>query len=89
MNPNNKQAWVVGVVLLVVGLGAGYWLGSYRAYTRGYDKAIANVRATQDAAGARAAAEATKAANPFQATNPLEEVEANPFKKAKDILNPF
>ena len=37
----------------------------------------------------KSAAEIGKAANPFGAVNPLEGVEANPFEKAKKVLNPF
>jgi hypothetical protein len=90
MSPNNKQVWVVGAVFLVVGLGVGYWLGSFQAYDRGYEKAIADAQGTQEAAVTQAAEEAARAANPFsQATNPLEGVTANPFDEAKKKLNPF
>jgi len=47
------------------------------------------VKKVQDEAAKKAADDAAKAANPFQAVNPLEGVEANPFEKAKSILNPF
>lgn len=89
MNPNSKQRWVVGAVLLVVGLGLGYWLGSFQAYDRGYEKAIADAQGTQEAVAAKAGEQAAKAANPFQTTNPLEGVTANPFDEAKKKLNPF
>ncbi len=89
MSPNSKQAWVVGAVLLVAGLGLGYWFGASQSYDKGYDQAVADTAAVEEQAAARAAAEAAAAANPFQVTNPLEDVEANPFEKAKRILNPF
>lgn len=63
----------------------GYWYGDKKGYTR----AEADLKKVQEEAGNRAAEEAAKAANPFQAANPLEGVEANPFEKAKGILNPF
>lgn len=84
-----KNPLVVGVILLIVGLAAGYWYGSFQAYDRGYEKAVADAKATQEAVAQNAAADAAKAANPFQTTNPLEGVEANPFEKAKSALNPF
>lgn len=83
-----KNPWVIGAVLLVVGLGLGYWIGS-GAYQKGYDKAVADAKAAQEEAAQKAGEEAAKAANPFQAANPLEGVTANPFEKAKKALNPF
>lgn len=85
----NKNVWIIGVVLLLVGLGAGYWYGSYQAYDKGYQKAVSDAKATQEAVAQKAAEDAAKAANPFQAQNPLEGVTANPFEKAKQVLNPF
>ena len=84
-----KTNWIFIVLALIVGVGGGYWYGSTQAYNQGYEKAVADARATQEAAGARAAQEAAQAANPFQAANPLEGVTANPFERAKKILNPF
>jgi len=93
MDSTNKNIWLFAALALVVGLGLGYWFGGSRAYTSGYDqgyqKAVGDAQATQQAAGARAAQEAAAAANPFQAANPLEGVTANPFERAKQILNPF
>lgn len=80
---------IVGVILLVVGVGLGYYLGSTEAYNRGYQKAVADVKATQTEVAKKAGEEAAKAANPFQATNPLQNVSANPFKDAAKKLNPF
>lgn len=89
MDPNSKQAWIVGIVLLVVGLGVGYWLGSFQAYDRGYEKAVADAKATQEELARKATNDAARAANPFQADNPLEGVSANPFDDAIENLNPF
>lgn len=83
---------IVAVIALVVGLGAGYWFGNRQAgsaYDAGYAKALADAQATQDAAAKKAGEDAAKAANPFQASNPLEGVSANPFDQAKKVLNPF
>lgn len=89
MGQNSRQAWVVAVVLLIIGVGLGYWFGASRSYDKGYDQAVADARAVEEQAGARAAQDAAAAANPFEVVNPLEGVEANPFEKAKKILNPF
>ncbi len=84
-----KKAWVVAAVLLIVGLAGGYWFGSYQAYDKGYEKAVADAKATQEEVARNAAADAAKAANPFQTTNPLQGVDANPFEQAAKVLNPF
>ena len=80
---------VVAIITLIVGGLAGYWYGGSSGYERGYKKAEADIKAIEQASAQKAAEEAAKAANPFQAVNPLEGVEANPFKKAKKVLNPF
>ena len=80
---------VIGVILLVVGLGLGYVWGDRVAYDRGYQKAVTDVKAAQTEVAKKAGEEAAKVANPFQATNPLEGVSANPFKDAAKKLNPF
>lgn len=84
MGENNKL-WKLVLVALVAGLVGGYWFGD----NRGYGRAQADVKKLQEEAASKAAAEAAKAANPFQAVNPLSGVEANPFEKAKNLLNPF
>lgn len=84
MGENNKL-WKFVLVALVVGLVGGYWFGD----SRGYNRAQADVKKLQEEAAAKAAGDAAKAANPFQAVNPLSGVEANPFEKAKNLLNPF
>jgi len=92
MNSANKNIWLFGALALIVGLLGGYWFGNSQAgnsYENGYQKAVADAQATQQAAAAQAAQEAAAAANPFQAANPLEGVTANPFERAKQILNPF
>jgi len=75
--------WVL--VALAVGLVGGYWFG----HQVGYSRAEADVKLVQEAVAKKATDNAAKAANPFQAVNPLEGVNANPFQKAKNILNPF
>lgn len=85
----NRSPVVIIIAALVVGVVGGYIFGSYQAYTKGYDKALVDAKAAQEAAGAKAAAEAAKASNPFQAVNPLEDITANPFEKAQKVLNPF
>ena len=85
----SKNVWIVGVLVLALGLIAGYFYGSYQAYNRGYDKAVSDTKAAQETLAKKAVEEAAKAANPFQTANPLEGVTANPFDKAKSVLNPF
>ena len=48
-----------------------------------------DVKTLQEEVAKKAGEAAAKAANPFQAVNPLGTVEANPFEKAKKVLNPF
>lgn len=83
-NPTNSPMTTLALVLLI-GLGLGYWYGNQS----GYQKAQADIIAQQEELAKKAAEEATKQANPFKAVNPLEKVEANPFEKAKKALNPF
>lgn len=79
--------WVVIIVAitLVGGAFVGYWYGN----RKGYARAESDIKTVQEEAAKKAAGDAAKAANPFQAANPLEGVEANPFEKTKSILNPF
>lgn len=85
----NKNFSAISIVLLVVGAIGGYWYGSSRAYDKGYQAAAADIKAQQEEAAKKATEEAAKAANPFQVSNPLEGVNANPFEKAQKALNPF
>lgn len=78
-------AILVGIAALIVGLALGYRLGD----KKGFARAETQIKKLQEESAKKASAEAAKAANPFQAVNPLEGVEANPFEKAKKILNPF
>ncbi|MBI4065899.1 hypothetical protein HY412_01770 [Candidatus Kaiserbacteria bacterium] len=82
----NKTAVAVAVLVLI---GLAFWLGRSNGYTKGYAQAQADVQALQEEGARKAAEEAAKATNPFQAVNPLEGVEANPFEKVKKVLNPF
>lgn len=83
MNTGKILAFVV--VALVVGAGVGYYVGS----STGYQKAIAEAKATQEEVAKKATEGAAKAVNPFQTKNPLEGVTANPFENAAKKLNPF
>ena len=85
----NKNFSVISIVLLIIGAIGGYWYGGSVAYDNGYKAAAADIKAQQEVSANKASEDAAKAANPFQVSNPLEGVKANPFDKAKDALNPF
>ncbi|MEK7554063.1 MAG: hypothetical protein AAB517_01715 [Patescibacteria group bacterium] len=82
----NKTTVVIAVIVLI---GLAFWLGRSNGYTKGYAQAQADVQALQGESARKATEDAAKSANPFQAVNPLEGVEANPFEKVKKVLNPF
>lgn len=84
-----QKSMVFRFLIIIVALVVGYFVGYSIGDGRGYKRAEADIQKLGAAAGERATKEAAKAANPFQAVNPLEQVEANPFEKAKKILNPF
>ena len=84
----NKNMWVVAVVVLVVVVALSFWY-SGKKYDEGYQAAVADIKAQQEEAGDKAAQAASDEANPFKVQNPLQGVEANPFEKAKQTLNPF
>lgn len=96
MDPNNikmdKKLLIVGVIALLAIFG-GYWYGNKVGYAKGdsdgHKRAEADIKKIEEDAGKKATAEAAKAANPFQVSNPLENVDVNPFQKAKKVLNPF
>lgn len=83
---NNKTIVIIAVIVLA---SLAFWLGRSGGYSAGYAQAQADVKALQEETARKAADEAAKATNPFQAVNPLEGVEANPFEKVKRVLNPF
>jgi flagellar biosynthesis/type III secretory pathway protein FliH len=94
----NKTILILPVlVALFIGFGTGYSSGKKTGYqagyktgdSEGYKRAEADIKKLEQAAAEKTAAEAAKAANPFQTVNPLEAVSANPFEKAKKVLNPF
>lgn len=82
-----SKAVLILAALILVGLV--FWLGRAGGYSAGYAKAQADFTSLGEEATQKATAEAAKVANPFQAVNPLEGVEANPFEKVKKVLNPF
>ena len=81
----SKQNIVISVILVVV----VFYVGLIWGDSRGYKRSQAEVKKLQEEAAKKAGQEAAKSANPFQAVNPLEGVQTNPFEKAKSILNPF
>lgn len=85
---HNRKLWIIGAAV-VVGLVVVYWIGAKVGFSSGYAQAQTDIQRINDEAADKAAQDAAKAANPFQAVNPLEGVEANPFDKAKKVLNPF
>ena len=80
----SRILWVWLVIAVAAFIG-GYFSG----HSVGYKAAEMDSKKVQEEAAKKAAEDAAKAANPFQAVNPLAGVEANPFEKAKQILNPF
>lgn len=90
---HNTKLIVVALCAAVIGAIAGYGYGAKIAYLRGntagYVRAQEDSKKLQEAAAQKAAKDAAKAANPFQAVNPLQGVESNPFEKAAKTLNPF
>lgn len=83
-----KRRFVLLIVLVVLALGA-FWVGRMGGYQSGYAQAQSDIQNLQKETARKAGEEAAKSANPFQAVNPLEGVQANPFQKVKKILNPF
>lgn len=83
------KACAAGLLFLIIGFGIGYQIGRTKGQNAGYQKAIVDTKATQEALAKKATDEAAKAANPFQAKNPLEGVTANPFEEVVKKLNPF
>lgn len=87
---NKNLILIIGVVVaLIIGISVGYSWGSKLGYTVGYDKAIVDTKAIQEALSKKAMEDATAAANPFKVTNPLEGVTVNPFEETAKKLNPF
>lgn len=83
----NSKTAVIAIAVVLVGLA--FWFGRANGYTAGYEQAQTDIQALQGEATRIATEEAAQSANPFQAVNPLEGVEANPFDKVKKVLNPF
>lgn len=77
------------IIVAIILIGLAFWLGRSSGYSTGYTQAQTDAKALQEESARKTAEEAAKSANPFQAVNPLEGVEANPFEKVKKVLNPF
>ena len=86
MDQNKNLLIAISMIVLFV---VGFWTGGKLGFIKGYKSAQTDAKKVQEEAAKKATEEAVKAANPFQAVNPLSGVEANPFEKAKKILNPF
>jgi len=84
-----KQPMLVTIAAVLIVGGGAYWFGNTSGYQGGYAQAQADALSLQEESAKKAAGDAAKSANPFQAVNPLEGVEANPFEKVKKVLNPF
>lgn len=93
MPPSNYMTFLTNRTVLIlvalVLLGLAFWIGRANGYSTGYAQAQTDVQALEEESARKAAEDAAKSANPFQAVNPLEGVEANPFEKVKKVLNPF
>lgn len=93
MPPINRATFFANktniIIIAVILIGVAFWLGRLNGYSTGYSQAQTDAKALQEESANKAAEEAAKSANPFQAVNPLEGVEANPFEKVKKVLNPF
>jgi len=93
MSPSSPLAFLTGktafIIVVIILIGGAFWVGRSGGYTAGYAQAQADAKALQEESTRKATEEAAKSANPFQAVNPLEGVEANPFEKVKKVLNPF
>ena len=76
------------ILLIIIAVGL-FWFARTSGYSAGYTQAQADIKNLQEQAAQTAAETAAQSANPFQAVNPLEGVEANPFEKVKKVLNPF
>ncbi len=87
MKINLTWALLVVAVVIAVGVGA-YIYGTKQSSTPTLQEEVIQQNQLTDATQ-KALQEATEANNPFKVTNPLEGVQVNPFKKAKDQLNPF
>lgn len=92
----NTKVLISGVSLIValaIGFAGGYLYGNRIGYQQGdlagYARAEADVKKVQEEAARKAVRDVAEAANPFRVENPLSGVEANPFEKAKKVLNPF
>lgn len=74
------KKWGIYLVVAVAVLAA-FWF-AYVQY-QGANETAQNTTVSKVVTGV------AKSENPFQAENPLSNVEADPFEKTKKILNPF
>ncbi len=75
-----KKWWVYLAVAVAL---AALWL-AYAQY-----QSTNETETVQNETARKAVTSVAKSENPFQAENPLSNVEADPFEKTKKILNPF
>ena len=88
MEENNKKFWIVGVVVVVLGiLLLVYFYGvkkgdmnNFFNYKQGYRRGQSDLQSTQGEAAKKAVEVATEEVNPF---------EVDPYESVKDTLNPF
>lgn len=86
---SSKTFFTTFIFVALVLIGLAFLFGRYTGYDVGYEQAQTDAQKLQEEAARKGVEEAAKSANPFQAVNPLEGVEANPFEKVKRVLNPF
>ncbi|MDP3764793.1 MAG: hypothetical protein Q8Q95_04215 [bacterium] len=81
----NSKMTIGGIVLLLVGVVIGYYVG----WTRAGGSAAADTKNKAEAVAEAAEKVAAEAANPFSNTesNPLKGVQTNPLENVK--INPF
>lgn len=81
MDQSMNKLLTYSVIALVIGVGAGYYIG--------YGQGIASEKAAREARQAEAEKKAAETVNPFEQTtvNPFEKAPVNPFKNIQ--TNPF
>lgn len=85
-----NQTIIFGVVALILGVAAGYYFGLTQGKKSGEEE-VQKIQAELDAARKEQAKTLPTVVNPAEKlpeTNPLKEVETNPFKGG-EYVNPF